>query len=481
MGKSFFGFVVSAALLLAVPSSSLTGQLFDDKTLILQPVQYDLDLLPDFETGRLDGDVVISFVNAGGEPTSELPMVLYRMMSINRLEDGNGRAIPFTQNVVMHDGSDRLQLNYIDAELPHTLLPGDTATVRISYGGQLRGYTETGMLYVQDRIDPEFSIIRNDAWAFPLIQYPSRQANGSLPIQPSFHYHAEITVPDSLTVAALGRLVSRETVQGKTTFVYESQKSAWRMDFAIAPYEILAEDGHQVFFFQEDRAGAERVMEGLTRCLALYTRWFGELRGDPRFNVIEIPPRWGSQADVTGILQTADAFRDSDRSAALYHEISHLWNPTDTDPQSPRWNEGLAMFLQNLAAEELNGDPTREEKMARTVGTTLSRLDQNPETARVPLIEWGPAGLARRSYTAGAIAFDVLFRVLGQEEFNAIIGGFYHQFAETGATTQAFIDYANEATDGRLEEYFQNWFLTADWYDQLKSGLTTEEMAESYR
>ena len=55
---------------MAVPSSSVTGQLFDDKVLILQPVQYDLELFPDFETGRLDGEVEISFVNVGEDPTS---------------------------------------------------------------------------------------------------------------------------------------------------------------------------------------------------------------------------------------------------------------------------------------------------------------------------------------------------------------------------------------------------------------------------
>ena len=481
MNTKFFGLAIASALLMAGSSSSLTGQSFDDKVLILQPVQYDLQLFPDFETGRLEGEVEISFVNIGEDPTSELPMLLYRMMSITRLEDAGGRPIPFTQTVVMAYGTDILQLNYVDAELPRPLLPGDTSTVRLSYGGQLRGYTETGMLYVQDRIDPEFSLIRNDAWAFPLIQYPSPRANGSLPIQPSFQYHAEVTVPDSLTVAALGRLVSSESVEGKTTFVYESQKPAWRMDFAIAQYDILERDGHRVFFFQEDREGAERVMEGLADCLALYGDWFGDLEGNPRFNVMEIPSQWGSQADVTGILQTADAFKDPGMRTQLYHEISHLWNATDTEAQSPRWNEGLAMFLQKLAAEELDGDSTREEKMARTVETSLSRLEGDPETARVPLIEWGKQGLTNRSYREGAIAFDVLFRVLGQEEFNTVIGGYYHKFAETGGTTEAFIDYANEATEGRLEGYFQDWFLTARWYDQLKSGLTTEEIAAGYR
>ena len=71
--------------------------------------------------------------------------------------------------------------------------------------------------------------------------------------------------------------------------------------------------------------------------------------------MIEVPDGWGSQADVTCILQTAAAFRDPARLVEVYHEVSHLWNVPATDLPSPRWDEGLATFLQFRMADERDG------------------------------------------------------------------------------------------------------------------------------
>ena len=72
--------------------------------------------------------------------------------------------------------------------------------------------------------------------------------------------------------------------------------------------------------------------------------------------MIEIPEGFGSQASATaGIILDASAFGDQAQLPQLYHELSHFWNPRDLDVPSPRWNEGLAMYLQYRLARELDG------------------------------------------------------------------------------------------------------------------------------
>ena len=324
----------------------------------LRPVRYELDLRLDYDEEKLYSRVSLTVANRSAAPTDELPLLLYRTLTVTGMEDDEGRAIEFTQDVAALADWPQRQANVITVTLSEPLAPGDSATVVVSYEGHLLGYAETGTHYQKDRIDPEFTIIRRDPYTYPIVSHPSLQSMRAAGM-PQFDYRATITVPESVSVANVGRLVEHRVDGGNASWVYVNHRTAWRMDFAVAEYGVHEAGGHKVFYFPEDSVGAGRVMDGLTRTLALYGEWFGAQRGDVRFTLIEIPDGWGSQTDVTGIIQTAAAFKDPERSHELYHEVSHLWNVVDPAPAPPRWAEGLAEFLSELTTEELEyRDPT---------------------------------------------------------------------------------------------------------------------------
>lgn len=472
-------FIASSYLVGTVPVSD-AARPFADYELVLRPVRYELDLRPDFDDGTLAGRVRLSFTNVGDAPTAEVPLVLYRLMRVTELTRGDGRPLQYTQEVTAYEDFGKLQVNFIRATLDEALAPGDTATIALAYEGFLLGYAETGMLYVKDRIDPAFTIIRPDARAYPGLGYPSLAATRAAGFAPSFDYRARITVPDTLEVAALGRLVDRQASEGMVTYVYESQQLAWRMDFAIARYGVLERDGHRVFHFPEDSAGGTRVMRNLTGCLDLFTRWFGPLRGDPRFTVIEIPDGWGSQTDVTGIIQAAAAFRDSTRSNEVYHEVSHLWHVTPTDGPAPRWEEGLASFLEELAVEELEGRSAVRREAARMLESAVRFFDERPQYAGVPLVEYGQREITGLSYRAGMVFFTILYEVVGQERFTRIVGEFYRRYAASGGSTEEFVALATSEAEVDVTRLFDEWFYTTAWYELARRGMTVEQFVERY-
>jgi hypothetical protein len=438
-------------------------------------------LRPDFDASVLHGQVRLSFTNTGDEPTTTLPLMLYRLMQVTALRDGNGSSIPFTQTVTTFEDFGKLQATYVEATLPEPLAPGDTATVEIEYGGYLLGYAETGMLYVQDRIDPAFTILRPDARAYPEIAVPSIAAIRRAGFAPSFTYRTLITVPDSLEVAALGRLVERTSSDGFATYVYESQQLAWRMDFAIARYGVREHEGHRVFHFPEDSLGGARVMTNLRECLALFTEWFGPLSGDPRFSVIEIPDGWGSQTDVTGIIQAAAAFRDPERSVEVYHEVSHLWNVTSTDQAPPRWNEGLASFLQARATEVLEDRAAVEDEAARLLQRSVEFFDRRPQYADVPMVDYGARNITGLSYRVGMVFFTILHDLVGQDRFNRMIGEYYRRYRTSGGNTAEFVALAQAEAGVDLTRLFDEWFYTTMWYALAREGMTAAQFAARYR
>jgi len=197
--------------------------------------------------------------------------------------------------------------------------------------------------------------------------------------------------------------------------------------------------------------------------------------------VIEIPEGFGSQASLSaGILQTADAFRDRSQLSQVYHEISHLWNAADLDRPSPRWNEGLASFLQYRMAADLDGWNQWEPRIARAV-ESLRKQGASPAPCNTtPMVHYGSAELTDQSYSPGMLMFYVLYQVLGQETFDQAYAGFLQQNRSKGATSADLI-VAFRAASPKSERIFQDWRLTTRWYSLISSGKPFQQVVDEYK
>ena len=468
------------ALALAVLAApGVRAQRSPGPALLVAPVHYDLALRVDYDSEQLHGDVALTVRSFGLRPLTEVPLVLYRLLRVASVADGRGTPLRFTQEVVGQSDEPTVQVNAVRVRLARPLRPGDTTTVHIAYGGYLLGYAETGMLYQQDRIDTTFTILRQDPFAYPQVALPSRTL-GWTGAPPDFTYEARITVPERLTVANGGVLVARRVDGGKATYTYRSAVPSWRMDFAIARYAILAQGQTRVFHFPQDSAGAVGVARAVADALRLYTASFGPLQGPPAFTVIEVPDGWGSQKDAATIIQSAAAFRDSTRYREVYHEVAHLWGVVSRDSVSPRWDEGLATFLEYRTLGELSGRPVLRERAAAVAESIRRRFREQPPLAGTPLAAYGRAGLTDLSYSVGMLMFYVLDGVVGRERFDRIVGGYYQRYTATGATTDDFVAYARSVGGPEIDRFFHDWLFTAAWYDRVRDGADPEALVRAY-
>ncbi|MDO8628994.1 MAG: hypothetical protein Q7R41_00740, partial [Phycisphaerales bacterium] len=91
-------------------------------------------------------------------------------------------------------------MNLIDIELAQPLDEDQKTTVHITYDGRLGGYAELGMKYIQDRIDRQFTILREDSDAYPQVRPDSWADRKGLVSSTSFTYAINVTVPKGLVV-----------------------------------------------------------------------------------------------------------------------------------------------------------------------------------------------------------------------------------------------------------------------------------------
>jgi aminopeptidase N len=256
------------------------------------------------------------------------------------------------------------------------------------------------------------------------------------------------------------------------------------MDVAAAPFEVLDEDGMRVYFLPGDRAGAEIIQGAFMRAVGTFTEWFGPLPVFDGFNIIELPSGWGSQTDATCILQTADAFRETGSLNQLYHEASHLWNVMLTDLPSPRWEEGLASFLERLLVDVYAGDAElgEVERVASRIRERLSKwFTDDPRLAEIPMIDFGREEMTDYSYSVGMLMFGVLYHLVGPDEFREAVGGFFRQYHDAGASTDQFVAHADSVTEADLGPFFRDWLHTTGYRRHLESGRSLLEIADTYR
>ena len=192
---------------------------------------YDLKLLFDFSNEILDGTCNVTIENKSDSSIDKIPFLLYRLMTVNSIQNQQGKELNFSQKNVSFPDFEKLQVNSI--KIDENILPHSTIALKIQYSGHLLGYQETGMQYVKDKISENFTLIRNDAYSYPILAKPSIDFLRKNILSNNFTYRLSVTVPDTLMVANGGLLLSKTTENGNVTYKYESKEPSWRIDIAV--------------------------------------------------------------------------------------------------------------------------------------------------------------------------------------------------------------------------------------------------------
>jgi hypothetical protein len=265
------------------------------------------------------------------------------------------------------------------------------------------------------------------------------------------------------------------------TWTYRSIAPVPFLNITVAPYVVLTGATARIFYFRPDSAGARVVDSAVDAAKQWYTDAYGPVAHDARLTVMEIPEGYGSQASASaGILQTADAFRDRTELRQLYHEISHLWNVPDLDRPSPRWNEGLASFLQWRLAARFDGWSDWDGRLDRTVQTLLSRCAPPARCNEVAMASYGAAGMTDLSYLTGMLMFYALHETLGEAAFDRAYRQYFQRYRASGGTTQQ-LAAAFRAESIKSDRVLADWMFTTRWYARLKAGESLRQIIDSYR
>lgn len=445
-------------------------------------IEYKLDIRIDYTANNLSAYCELLIENNTEQALKKVPILLYRLLSVNSVLDKNNKALTFSQNVVSISGWEKLQVNYIEILLNDSLPIGGRQIIKIDYEGYLLGYTESGWRYVKDNINKDFTIIRTDGFGYPVIGYPNDN-DMLIIVKESYDYLLKVTVPNDVMVVNGGKLTNKISNSNETTFIYESLIPSWRIDIAISDYKILEKDKNKVYYFNSDSLGAKKILDKLECALDMYSDWFGAVNNYQGYSIIEVPEGYGSQKDIISFLITADNFNNKNEMLVLYHEIAHVWNVSSLDHQPCRFeSEGFAQFLQFLLSERIDNQKNAVSLAAQNyIERIRSRYIEKPEYQNIPLKDYGVYDMTDYSYTLGMVVFAIFYELVGEEGFNRIIKSFYLTYNEDGATLDQFVDYCIKESPINIEVFFNDWIYSTNAVKLIMEGKTFSELLIHYK
>lgn len=444
--------LIAALLLLLQPAPARSADL-------PAVVHYKLDVRFQLKQRRVDATAELTIRNATARSFSRLPFLVYRLLAVERVAGRDGRALTFNQDVVQLTDEPTLQANAVIVELPSPLAPNDSTTVVLRYGGFVFGYPEV-MAYVRDRIDEEYSLLRPDAYAYPLLAEPTF-ASTLAANDTKFTYDLLATVPEGYRVACGGEPVEARAGADSSTFVFRSKVPTWRIDVAVARFSILDRPADRLTVYHQpaDSAGARRVLVAAKDAVALFGELFGRPEQYSGYTIIEIPDGWGSQAGEYYLLQSAAAFQDSSRIPEVYHEVGHSWNATPAaGVQRCRYfDEAFASYFEALAIRAFQGDSAFGEEMERARDLFARWAAYDRQVFETPISGYGAKELGRHSYTKGAWSLYVLDRLVGEETFRRIIRTMLTEFSGRAIDFEEFRKLCERVAGRDLSGLFREW------------------------
>jgi aminopeptidase N len=326
---------------------------------------YDLRLTVTPSDSTIEGSVTVHA--RVGSPLESLVLDLVPDLAVRGVEDGSSdRWVPLDFD--RRDGK-------LLIDLGRTYQPGESAIVSVAYGGRPRiarrppwdgGFTwsrtPSGAPWIATSCQGEGA----DIW-WPVKDHVSDEPD-SMSIR--------VTVPDSLVVAANGRLRSVESAnEGSATYQWfvSTPINTYTVALNIAPYRIIEKpfesvDGStfpvQFYVLPEDYEKGVEFMGEIFRHLEFYERRLGPypFRID-KYGVAQTPHlgmehqsiiAYGANFSNTAMTPQFDFGFDK----LHHHELSHEWwgnLVTNADWKDLWIHEGFGTYMQALYAEELNG------------------------------------------------------------------------------------------------------------------------------
>lgn len=318
----------------------------------------------------------------------------------------------------------------VSIALPAPLAKGATAEVGITYSGKPRvapkapwdgGFvwsrTEAGKPWIATAVQSHGCDL-----FWPCLDHPSKRVG----VLDFF-----VTVPQGLTDASNGKLVSTAAADGWTTYHWRAREpNGYGVSLQIGPYELARADYKSRFgdtvpirfwYLPGHREGAQRLVGEVEDFLAFFESTIGPYPfADEKAGFAETP-HLGMEHQTINAYGNGYKLAPEGYDWLMHHEFSHEWfaNQLTNAGNADMWlQEGLGSYMQPLYLRWKNGETAYRAALWDMRKKVNSRVPLAPEGfVSSAYYDDAKAGWGNDIYYKGAWVMHTLRELIGDQAF----------------------------------------------------------------
>ncbi|NVJ99514.1 MAG: hypothetical protein HWE25_15280 [Alphaproteobacteria bacterium] len=427
--------------------------------------------------GQMVGAYQVSFRNTGNTPITSATILLNPGLKVDQIVGAGGARLQYTNHIAKVGGFGALELNVIDIPLATPLKKtGKRQEIVIHYRGFLEDLSVAGLSGVKETLHPDFTMIRAQSFVYPVFANPNKQAIHTAWAHKPFHQVAFLDIPGTNSVIGNLDVTARTTNGAFTRFEMKSDHATNLMGLAIAPYTIQ----HEGIICMGTLPGSEDYMTTIMTAtkdgIAQLTAALGAPRSGAKLKLAAVPTAYVVTRDPTFLMMPPlDGMAIS--ASHMRAQLFNLWQ-TNPAKRANHWGTGL-----DVVAEAVLSGPEQLNILRKAIfPDVLNASTANASFGKTAIVDMLADGFASDMDATGVLVFSVLYDLLGEEEFFALVRGLRADLSVGYADMQSVADYLDEnIADKKARKFAENWFQKGRIGKDMKKANSFEELVALYR
>lgn len=369
--------------------------------------------------------------------------------------------------------------------LERTLKAGETVSVQVEF--------DLKIPYGMQRISYYKDIINGAHWFPVLAVYDENKKQwNKTPYSTTFEtdyytssdYEVEFNVPDSYQLAMPGTMTTRESTEKGRKIVSTTAPNIRKFTFFASPnfkVESVTRDGLTIeYFYLDSFPEKKKLVEEYIDQAFKAIQFFGEKYGKypyPDFRIVETYVE-GVALEHAGLIQMGQIHPKSApaRDYVFIHEIAHQWfhsligNNSETESFL---DEGFADFSKVYFAEK-QGDTLS--------GFKAIQFDDFPAERPIASTNKEVEGWESTVYyDKGRQAIYQLYRLVGEEKFDAFMKEYFKRYVHKNATIDGLLQTIGDTLGEKAKKEMKTALYQPDYVLKPEYQLTEQERTEFIR